>query len=288
MINKFIRDLVNLLIYGGGFIGLCAACITALSFELTGRVEANLPYLFFIGTVTAALYCGHRVIGLQKLSHIQTTERFEVIRKYEKHIWAYCVLWIGVSVWLFIPIANLDLVLWFIPGGIIGLIYVLPVLPGKRRLRDLGWGKILMIGWSWGWLTAFIPLWNFSEASIQLAVIHGIERMMFIVLISIPFEIRDIQVDRSVGLITLPEKIGKKNINRLALALCILIMLFSFLPSFHYLNPAYCVAMTCSSFAVIPMIRYSYATQDDYFFGGLTDGVMIIALYLFMLVNQFV
>lgn len=159
MIARLLRDIVNLLIYGGFFIGLCAACITALSLELCGKVEHFLMYSFWIGVCTAALYCGHRVIGLQKVAHIKSNERFIVIRKYEYHIWTYFCVWIIIALVIFYYIGSIELLIWMIPGGFIAFGYVMPLLTGHRRFRDLGWGKIIMIGWSWAWLTAFVPLW---------------------------------------------------------------------------------------------------------------------------------
>ena len=281
MINKLIRDVVNLLIYGGSFIGLCAACITALSLELTGKTDQYLDYIFFIGTATAALYSAHRVIGLRKLAHIKSSERYDIIRQYKMHIWIYCVLWIGVTLWLFIPLASLELILWLIPGGSIGAAYVIPFLSGNKRLRDLGWGKILMIGWSWGWLTAFVPLWYFADAPLQMAIINGVERMLFIIVLTIPFEIRDFRVDLSVGLITMPEKLGRGKTYRLTVLFCVLVILLSAVISFHYINLPYVIAMTLTSIVVLPIVKYSYYIEDDYYFGGLIDGLMIFALLMY-------
>ena len=287
MINKFIRDVVNLLIYGGSFIGLCAACITALSLELTGKTDLYLEYVYFIGAATAALYSAHRVIGLRKLEHIKSSERYDVIRQYKTHIWIYCILWVCITIWLFIPLANLELILWLIPGGSIGAAYVIPFLSGKKRLRDLGWGKILMIGWSWGWLTAFIPLWYFAEAPLQMAIVNGLERMLFIIILTIPFEIRDFKVDQSVGLITMPEKLGRRKTYHITLLLCVLTILLSAVISFHFINPPYTIAMTLTSLIVVPLLKYSYAIEDDYYFGGLIDGLMIFALVLYTGANFF-
>jgi 4-hydroxybenzoate polyprenyltransferase len=287
LINKVIRDFVNLLLYGGLFIGLCAACITALSLELTGKTDQYLDYIYFIGAATAALYSAHRVIGLRKLEHIKSSERYDVIRQYETHIWIYCIIWIGVTLWLFIPLASLELILWLIPGGFIGAAYVIPFLSGKKRLRDLGWGKILMIGWSWGWLTAFIPLWHFADAPLQMAIVNGLERMLFIIVLTIPFEIRDFKVDQSVGLITMPEKLGRRKTYRITVLFCVLIILLSAVISFHYINPPYVIAMILSCIVLVPMIQYSYTIEDDFYFGGLIDGLMIFALVMYAGVNVF-
>lgn len=287
MTGKFIRDIVNLLIYGGAFIGLCASCITALSFELTGQAEQNLPYIFLIGAATAALYALHRVVGLNKTVHLKTSERFSIIRKYQFHIRVYTVIWAMISLSLLASF-NLSFLLLLLPGGIIAFTYVIPFLSGGRRLRDLGWAKIVMIGFSWSWLTAVIPLGYFTEASIQMIVIHGLERMLFIMLLTIPFEIRDLHLDRSVGLITIPEKLGRKRTSRIAIILCIAVIFLSGLAAFQYFNLAYVIAMSLTSLLVIPLIHFSYAIEDDYFFGGLMDGLMIAVLWVFIIVNHFV
>jgi len=285
--GKFIRDIVNLLIYGGAFIGLCASCITALSFELTGQTEQNLPYIFLIGTATASLYALHRVVGLNKTVHLKTSERFSVIRKYQFHIRVYTVIWAMITLSLLASF-NLSFVLLLLPGGIIAFTYVIPFLSGGRRLRDLGWAKILMIGFSWSWLTAVIPLGYFTGASIQMIVIHGLERMLFIMLLTIPFEIRDLHLDRSVGLITIPEKLGRKRTSRIAILICVAVIFLSAVASFHYFNLAYVIAMSLTSLLVIPLIHYSYSIEDDYFFGGLMDGLMIAVLWVFLIANHFV
>ena len=286
MIDKILKDAVNLLIYGGLFIGLCAACITALTFELSGQAFENLQYIFLVGAATAALYSIHRIIGLQKTAHLVTTERFAIIRKYQFDIRVYSVFWVLLSAWFAIPFLSIPFILWLIPGGIIAFAYVIPILPGGRRIRDLGWGKILMISWSWSWLTAVIPLGFIAPSSIQMIFIHGLERMFFIMILAIPFEIRDFKIDRSLGLITMPAKLGSKRTFRLVWLLVVLTMMLSFIASSHYFNPAYGFAMTLDCFLMIPLTKISYKIDDDFFFVGLIDGLMILVLWFFLIIHQ--
>jgi 4-hydroxybenzoate polyprenyltransferase len=288
LIGKALRDIVNLLIYGGAFIGLCAACITALSLSINSREDEFFMYSLWIGVCTAALYCGHRVIGLSKMAHIRSSERFNVIRKYERHIWIYFFTWILLSAILFFTFGSIRLVIWMLPGGFIAFGYVLPLLLGKKRLRDLGWTKIIMIGWSWAWLTTFVPLYFLANEPLLMVSIMTIERMLFIIALTIPFEIRDIQVDRSVGLMTLPEKFGYKGTTILIWSLCIGIVFLSYVAGYHYFNQAYFVTMVIISICTLLVYRYSFKTLDDYFFGGLTDGLMILALLLQVGLSHFI
>jgi 4-hydroxybenzoate polyprenyltransferase len=283
--DKIIRDIVNLLLHGGAFIGLCASSMAALTFELTGSVENNLSYILLIGVATAALYCAHRVIGLHKLAHITASERYEVIRKYKVHIWLYALGWVLFSIWIFIPMANFNFIMWLAPGGIIAIAYVLPFLSRGRRLRDTGWIKILLIGWSWAWLTAFMPAYYFSETPLYLSVIIGVERMLFIVAITIPFEIRDLNVDRSIGLLTMPSIFGMKRTLRMGKIMCYGVILLAFFLAFHFINPAYAIAMVVTSLLTIQILNKSTDMTDDYFFSGLTDGLMIIALLVYSVIN---
>ena len=281
-----LRDIVNLLLYGGAFIGLCASSITALTFELTGDVESHYPYILLIGVSTALLYSAHRVIGLHKLSHVITHDRYAVIRKYKQHIWLYCLIWMGLTLWFFLPLANIELILWLVPGGSIALAYVLPWLSKGRRLRDLGWIKIVLIGWSWAWLTAFLPAYHFQEVPVHLAILIGMERMLFIIAITIPFEIRDMVIDKSVGLMTMPSKFGMVMTMRVGKVLCLVTILLSMVIAFHFIVPAYALAMVITCMITLWILKKSATIDDDYFFSGVTDGTMILAVFFYWVLQD--
>ena len=120
-----------------------------------------------------------------------------------------------------------------------------------------------------------------------MAIVNGLERMLFIIVLTIPFEIRDFKVDQSVGLITMPEKLGRGKTYRITVLFCVLIILLSAVISFHYINPPYVIAMTLTSLVVLPIIKYSYSIEDDFYFGGLIDGLMIFAVLIYAGVNFF-
>ena len=288
MINKILGDAINLLLYGGTFIGLCAACITAFSFELTGNLSDHLTYVLFVGTATAGLYCAHRVVGLKRVERVHNSNRFNIIRRFKAHIWWYTGMWGLISLWLFVRMQEPLMLVYLIPGGIVAAGYVLPVLPGGKRLRDLGWGKIVMIGWSWGWLTAFVPMIYFAESSWAMAVIHGLERMLFIILLTLPFEIRDISIDRQVGLINIASRFGQKRIMGIAWITAVVAVLLSIVVSFQYLNPSYALTMIIIVAITLPLIPVSYHIDDDYYFSGLLDGLMILAPVLFTVLHQII
>jgi 4-hydroxybenzoate polyprenyltransferase len=260
--------------------------MTALTLELVSDdVASQFQYIILIGVATSALYCAHRVIGLHKLAHVTASERFQVIRRYKAHIWLYSFVWVGLSFWLFIPMANLNFIIWLIPGGSIALAYVLPFLSKGRRLRDLGWLKIVLIGWSWAWLTAFLPCYYFEHVSLPASILIGIERMLFIIAITVPFEIRDMAIDSSVGLMTMPSRFGMERTLKAGIIMCISVTVLAFINGVLFKDYAYPFAMLLTVGLTLWILKRSATENDDYFFSGLTDGTMIIALVIYWIVS---
>jgi hypothetical protein len=116
LIGKVLRDIVNLLIYGGALLAYARLVLQALSLSINSREDEFFMYSLWIGVCTAALYCGHRVIGLKKWLTIRSSERFNVIRKYERHIWIYFFIWILLSAILFFTFGSIRLVIWMLAG----------------------------------------------------------------------------------------------------------------------------------------------------------------------------
>ncbi len=286
--NSLLRKGIEFWVYSGAHIGFGAACLTFLTLELTGHTSRHFYYILFTGGATAALYTGHRLIGRARMGEVKQPEsRFEFVARYLNFIRLACLAWMALTLFALVYLWDVNLMLWLLPGAIIAGLYVLPVFPGRRRLRDFGWGKILLIGISWGWLTAFVPLLILSDSSVQLSLFHGIDRMAFVILLTIPFDIRDMTIDRASGLINLPARIGPVGIRQLALRLCLIVAFCSGLTAFHYLQPSYVIAMTLISLSMMFLIRKSYQQQDDLYFSGGIDGLMMAVLLLFLLLNVF-
>lgn len=91
--------------------------------------------------------------------------------------------------------------------GAISLLYDVPIR--AHRLRDLGSVKIFLIGLVWAsvtvWLPAFDAGYPFSNANVWLI---WLQRLLFILAITLPFDIRDILIDKALDLTTIPRIIG--------------------------------------------------------------------------------
>ncbi len=272
------------LIYSNLFIALCAAILTLGTYGFIGG--APDPYLILhVFGVTLMAYNMQRLIRLQKF-----TNRTEQIRWYLKNKWMlYTALIIGmmVSSWTFLQL-PISLLIVFAPLAIISFSYSLPVIPAKEgpiAVRDIPGAKIFLIALVWTGVTWILPM---QESGIEWADEHYLiiwERFMFILAITIPFDIRDLKYD-SASMKTIPQLIGYSRSKSLAMILLLICAgIHAFVEFFlrpertftqHILVPLFFLAVTF-------LVARMRADSNDNYFTGLLDGTMLILGLILML-----
>lgn len=86
-------------------------------------------------------------------------------------------------------------------------VYALPILPVSRNLRSWGGVKIFVVALVWSGTTVVLPLLaSRTDFSWDMGV-EVFQRFLFVLVLMIPFEIRDLQYD-APELGTLPQRFG--------------------------------------------------------------------------------
>ncbi len=162
--------------------------------------------------------------------------------------------------------------------------YFLPLLPfkDKKRLRDFGWLKIIVLAGVWTTATSVLPMlyWqkNISGYPVEIAT-----RLVFIFTLCVIFDIRDIRADVSNNIDTLPNKVGLRNSYRL---INFTLLLFSGLSVIQYLRYplasrlAGALLTAVITKAIVVYLR-RHRSEKAYIF--LADGVMIVYAALVLL-----
>lgn len=230
-------------------------------------------------------YNVQRLVRLQKF-----TNRTDQIRWYLKNKWMlYTSLIIGmmVSSWTFLHL-PLSLLIVFAPLAVISFSYSLPVLPGKDgpiAVRDIPGAKIFLIALVWTGVTWVLPL---QESGIEWSSEHYLiiwERFIFILAITIPFDIRDLKYD-SVSMKTIPQLIGFSRAKGLAILLAIVSAgihgyIEFFLRSERSFGQHIIVPIFYISVALL-IARMRHDSRDSYY-TGILDGTMLILGLILML-----
>lgn len=278
--KNLIRKFINLVLYSNLWIALCAVAMV-LQTELIFLQEIRWSnYAAFVFTATLFVYALHRVVGLEKVAAFQEKGRFLVISNFKSHIALYAVVAGLACLYFFIQIAWWAQVALIVPG-ILSLGYVLPIFGRKRRLRDFDFIKIFLIAIVWSWVTVLIPAIYCGQVfSIELLIMAA-ERAIFIFALTLPFDIRDLQVDQHTGVKTIPAAIGKKNAKLLAfssLALMLILVQINISNGF-YLNLSL-LPFLLSALVTAVFIYTADDQRHDYFYTAGVDGMMILQAVL--------
>ena len=173
-------------------------------------------------------------------------------------------------------------------AGLLSMAYVLPWLGGRRRLRDLNYLKIFLIAFVWAWVSVVLPaLALHLEWSIPVWILF-LERLLFIFAITLPFDIRDLEVDAHNRVLTLPAVLGLKKTRILAAGSLFVMLLLSLL---NYWVQAYSagavLGLGCSVGIAYGLIHFSPRFQHDYYFSGLLDGMMILQFLIIYTLTKY-
>ncbi len=277
---NLLRKFVDLILYSNVWIGLCAVAQVQHAYLLTGIDRGFDIYTGFLFTSTMALYCLHRVIGIERITEFSVSGRFRIITRYKQHIIVYGILGLlGAAVtFLFLPIEAWALIA--IPA-LISIGYVTPLGRDRKRLRDRPVIKIFLIALNWSLLTAFIPIILYSEVEWSWALLILLERILFTFALTIPFDIRDITVDKPSGINTIPQILGLPRSKVLGAIAILTSTLLAALLIFAGTYPAFYMlpALLYATIAAL-VIWGTREERSDYYFAGLVDGVMIIGYLL--------
>lgn len=167
--------------------------------------------------------------------------------------------------------------------GIFAFMYSLPLLPlkSKKRLRDYGWLKILVLSGVWTIVTSVIPILylgkNIGDYPFEIAV-----RLAFIFTLCIVFDIRDVQKDIENKIYTLPNKVGLKNSYLLINVMLILFAALSVIQYIRYHDAGRVAGALLTAVITRLVVNYLRKYPSDRAYLGLGDGVMLVYALLVM------
>lgn len=262
-----------------------AICAVGLSMS-TEKLLLNKPPFFFtamhllVFSSTLFVYNVHYLI---KKSTPELSDRFgwsQYHRQYHYLLMSVGIIGCIVSVF-FVPFNIL------IACGVLAALsfsYSIPLLPfkNKKRLKDFGWIKILVLTSVWTIVTAVLPiLWhddNLFDYPYEIMM-----RFVFMFTLCVAFDIRDMQTDMDAGIATLPNMIGMKGSYKVMSISMILFIIMSVVQYIRHPSLSRVVAELIVAFSVKFAIDYSRDHPSDRAYLGLVDGMMLLYALLVLL-----
>ena len=234
--------------------------------------ETVLNFIFF-ATITA--YNFVKYFGLAKFHHRSLTNRLKAIQIFS------ALAFVLMCYYLAQLRFNL---LWFICIlAFVTFLYAIPLIPKRylfdehQNLRQIGGLKVYIIALVWAFVTVALPLLN---AEIIFGVdqwLTVLQRFSFVIVLMLPFEIRDLNYD-SLKLSTIPQKIGIKKTKIFGILVLVLFVSIEF---FKENFQAFTMISTLMiALVTLTFLTFSSEKQSKYYSSFWVESIPILWLLL--------
>ncbi len=216
---KVIRGIFHFYLNASIHVALAVvSLISATGLILNNSVNIQLTIFAFCASIATYNFIKYGVEARKYLL---------VANRYQQAIQIFSFLSIPIALYFASSFSLNSMVLLGFTGLLIG-VYTLPIFPGLRNLRNFGILKVLIVALVWTFITSLLPM---LEADITLKWDHYIlliQRFLLILILMIPFEIRDLKYD-PFELKTIPQQLGVYKTKILGVGLSIMLFFLTFL-----------------------------------------------------------
>ncbi|TXG34573.1 UbiA prenyltransferase family protein [Seonamhaeicola maritimus] len=269
-----VKQVFNFYINSSIHVALAVCSLTWITLiEFQVPIDKTLLFFVFFASVTG--YNFVKYFGIAKFHHRRLASWLKTIQVFS----FFCFLCL-VFYALKLPMKTL---LYMVLFGMLTFFYAIPFLPKRffvdkqQNLRSIGGLKIYLIALVWSGVTVFIPLINNEFQLNTDAFITGVQRYMYVIVLMLPFEIRDLRFD-SLKLSTVPQKIGV--INTKAVGVILLLGLFTLELFKDELNLVQVLALGVILLCTLSLVVLATKKQGKYYSSFWVEGLPVLWLII--------
>jgi len=244
--------------------------VTALEFSTS--VSINLLGFVFFGTIT----------GYNFVKYAQ------IIRTRFKEIYAYLkIIQICSLIVLIYFSSQLSFHTLMVAGGfaMLTFFYAIPFLKNKN-FRSINGIKITIVAIVWAGVTVLLPFINEGVILDKQVWFSFSQRILFVFVLTLPFEIRDLQFDE-LALGTLPQRVGVRQTKFIGIVVLIFVLIlenFKSIKSFEFE-----ISLVVSVVILGLFLLYSKRNQSRYFASFWVESIPVFWWgFLYLLINYLV
>jgi 4-hydroxybenzoate polyprenyltransferase len=232
------------------------------------NIDWQIFELVFVFASTFFIYNINRLFALKHFKE-SDNERHQWIYDYRTLLWILTGFAALASAWSVLKF-NTDTRVYLGILALLSLAYSVPVF--GRSLRTIPGIKLILIVYVWVVVTVVIPGKLHPEVLLKYPRIYHVvlmERIFYIALLAMAFNIRDIDTDRAEGLQTIPVQLGEKIASRLSLPIGVMAIFYGI-----QISQEYGIVMGMIDFSVIVLVWRTPGIRKEQWFGWVMDGTM--------------
>ena len=276
---RMLKHILDFYINSSVHVAIAAYALTWITLkQFDVLYDENILYFIFYGTITG--YNFVKFIGLAKFHH-------RSLANWLKFIQVFSFICFVLMCYYAFNLQTITL-LYIVGLGVVTFFYAIPFLPkklfmdSKHNLRSIGGLKVYVIALVWAVVTVFLPLVNNDYALNFDVIITSIQRYLFVIVLILPFDIRDLQYD-SLKLSTIPQKIGIKNTKIIGVMLLLVFFFLEFLKDELVVNQI--INLLIVVFVTMLFIVFSNEERGKYYSAFWVEGLPIFWLVLVLLIH---
>ena len=200
-------------------VAIAVISLTGVTFYLLeSSLDINLLGFIFFSVIVCYNFIKYGVEAYKYLIVSNAYHKVIQIFSFISFVFAICFL------------LQLDKVIWVatIVLGSLSALYAVPFLPKAKNLRNLAGLKVYIVAFVWAGFSVLLPVLDANMSLDWDFALTFIQRMLLVLVLILPFEIRDMQWDDK-GLRTLPQVLGVKVTRRLGMGLSVIFFFLTFL-----------------------------------------------------------
>jgi 4-hydroxybenzoate polyprenyltransferase len=275
------RRASDFLLYDNWLIAAAALALTLNTSIILGFPITAKPYHFIVFFATLFIYCMHRLLSLIRKDAGESA-RCNWAKQHKKimeitTVVAFVVLTVAILY------ARQRIDLFLIPFAFVTIGYSIPIVRKNAimlRLRDLPWAKTFLVAIVWSAVTVFLPIIYNAQPLIinKTACLLFLARFLFMMGLTIPFDIRDREQDAKSGVHSIVVLLGEKRAKHLAL-LCVLGYVILNTLNFAE-NRNVCIALLLSALWAGYLVKKTSPASTEYHYLLWIDGAMLVEFFL--------
>ncbi|MEP2057652.1 MAG: hypothetical protein ABJJ05_07595 [Maribacter litoralis] len=242
--------------------------VTALTLNI--NVPKELYFFIFFGSIACYNFVKFGV---------EAEKYFLVTNTYQKNIQFFSLGCLLVAGYQLLFLSERVFVGLLILAAITGL-YALPVLPKHKNFRSLSGLKILIVAAVWAGTTVILPVLSELGAITWNVKLETVQRFLFVLILLVPFEIRDLKYD-SLILKTLPQRVGVKGAKNIGYGWIGLFYAATFLKTDF--NTQHIVVKTLLSLILVIVVYYTKKDQGKYFSSFWVEAIPLLWWLMFVI-----
>ena len=258
------------------FISFCAAALSIQTLQLFS-VSIDWCIIAFIFFATLFAYNIYWMVSKFSFSNYKSFLAF--IQKSKLSLLVILVAFIGgLCCFIQLHLVMYNIIITFI----LFALYAIPVLPFKQLhfTRRAGFLKTVLLAFTWAFVTTLIPL-QISIFHLDISVILiFINRFLFMLMLCIIFDKRDIAVDKIRGLQSLATNIKPVFLNALILFIVIIYGFICFTMMVSGFTLPHIFSLICTAIITVFFYLFSFKKRGYLFYYFFVDGLMLLSALL--------